>query len=143
MSNDLIRRYVLRSLPIVAALALSSPAAYAWDFQNDDGSFTGQEQDTNCAREVQKAEKAFLKEAKIKLYVSNNHMTDFLNCVQSRQKPITSEIVGGHSAICCHLMNLAYYHGQKLKWDPKERAFAGQTGDARWLTRDYRGPWSV
>src|SRR4029079_16146445 len=41
MSNDLIRRYVLRSLPIVAALALSSPAAYAWDFQNDDGSFTG------------------------------------------------------------------------------------------------------
>jgi len=41
MSNDLIRRYVLRSLPIVATLALASPATYAWDFQNDDGSFTG------------------------------------------------------------------------------------------------------
>ena len=41
MSNDLIRRYVVRSLPIVATLALGSPATYAWDFQNSDGTFTG------------------------------------------------------------------------------------------------------
>ena len=41
MSNDLIRRYVTRSLPIVAALGLASPAAYAWDFQNSDGTFSG------------------------------------------------------------------------------------------------------
>ncbi|HEU5136021.1 MAG TPA: DUF1302 domain-containing protein [Steroidobacteraceae bacterium] len=41
MSNDLIRRYVSRSLPIVAALTLASPAAYAWDFQNESGSFSG------------------------------------------------------------------------------------------------------
>jgi hypothetical protein len=41
MSNDLIRRCVVRSLPIVAALSLASPAAYAWDFQNDDGTFSG------------------------------------------------------------------------------------------------------
>ena len=41
MSNDLIRRYVVRSLPIVATLALASPAAYAWDFQNDSGTFSG------------------------------------------------------------------------------------------------------
>jgi uncharacterized protein DUF1302 len=41
MSNDLIRRYVARSLPIVATLALASPAAYAWDFQSDDGTFSG------------------------------------------------------------------------------------------------------
>jgi len=37
----LIRRYVARSLPIVAMLALASPAAYAWDFQSDDGAFSG------------------------------------------------------------------------------------------------------
>ena len=105
--------------------------------------FTGKEQDTNCALEVQKAEQAFLKDAKTKLYISRNHLTDFLNCVQSRKKPITSELVGGHSAICCHLMNLAYYHGQKLKWDPEEFTFTGQTGDLKWLTRDYRSPWNV
>ncbi len=37
----MIRRSILRSLPIVAALTLASPATYAWDFQNDDGTFTG------------------------------------------------------------------------------------------------------
>jgi hypothetical protein len=41
MSNDPIRRSILRSLPIVATLALVSPATYAWDFQNDDGTLTG------------------------------------------------------------------------------------------------------
>src|SRR3982750_1297607 len=41
MSNELIRRYVSRALPIVATLALATPAAYAWDFQNDSGSFSG------------------------------------------------------------------------------------------------------
>jgi predicted dehydrogenase len=109
-------------------------------------SFTGdreKDKHTSCAAEVQKAERAFLKDAKIKLYVSKDHLWDFLDCVQSRKKPITSEQVGGHSAICCHLMNQAYYHGQKLKWDPAKFEFVDGTGDPKWLTRDYRGPWSV
>lgn len=93
---------------------------------------------TSCAAEVQKAERAALENAKIKLYNSKNHLWDFLDCVKSRQKPITSEIVGGRSAICCHLMNQAYYHGQKLKWDPVKFAFVDGTGDPSWLTRTPR-----
>jgi predicted dehydrogenase len=98
---------------------------------------------TSCAAQVQKAEKAFLQDAKIKLYVSKGHLGDFMNCVASRKKPITSEQVGGRSAICCHLMNQVYYHGQALKWDPEKLQFTGGTGDPKWLTRDYRSPWSV
>jgi predicted dehydrogenase len=105
-------------------------------------SFTGEE-DSACPIEVRKAEEAFLKNAKIKLYASTNHLSDFLRCVRSRQKPITNEQVGGRSAICCHLMNQAYYHGQKLKWNPETLAFTEGTGDPKWLTRDYRSPWSV
>jgi hypothetical protein len=92
---------------------------------------------------VRKAQEGFLKDAKIKLYASNNHLADFLSCVQSRKKPITSEQVGGHSVISCHLMNQAYYHGQKLKWNPNTFTFADGTGDPKWLTRDYRTPWIV
>ncbi|MCY2953903.1 MAG: Gfo/Idh/MocA family oxidoreductase [Planctomycetota bacterium] len=98
---------------------------------------------TSCAAQVQKAEKTYLENAKGKLYVSGNHITDFMNCVASRKRPITSEQVGGRSAICCHLMNQVYYHGQRLKWDPERLEFAGGTGDPQWLTRDYRNPWSV
>ncbi len=109
-------------------------------------SFTGnkeKDKKTSCAAEVQKAERAFLKDAKIQLYVSKDHLWDFLDCVKSRKKPITSEQVGGHSAICCHLINQAYYHGQKLKWDPAKFEFVDGTGDPKWLSRDYRSPWSV
>lgn len=101
------------------------------------------EQGTSCAAQVQKAEKAYLKDAKIKLYASRNHITDFMEAIASRKKPITSEIVGGRTAICCHLMNLAYYHGKRIKWDPRGLVFAGGTGDRKWLTREYRGPWKV
>jgi hypothetical protein len=66
-----------------------------------------------------------------------------MECVKARKKPVTSEQVGSRSAICCHLLNQVYYHGQKIKWDPAEFTFVGGTGDSKWLTRDYRKPWSV
>ena len=105
--------------------------------------FTKKEDGSSCEAQVAKAEKAFLKDAKIKLYVSKSHIPDFLNCVKSRQKPITSEIVGAHSAICCHLMNQAYYNHAKILWDPEKLCLRGGSGDPKWLTRDYRAPWKV
>ena len=107
-------------------------------------SFTGnKEQKTSCAAEVQKAETGFLKDAKIKLYDSKNHLWDFLDCVKSRKKPITSEQVGGRSAICCHLMNWPTTTARSCGGTrPSSRSSDG-TGDPNWLTRDYRGPWSV
>lgn len=98
---------------------------------------------TSCAAQVQKAERAFLANAKIKLYESKNHISDFLECVKSRRKPITSEQVGARSAICCHLLNLVYYYGQPLRWDPRRFAFTDRSGKPEWLTRDYRKPWAV
>ncbi|MEI7728296.1 MAG: Gfo/Idh/MocA family oxidoreductase [Verrucomicrobiota bacterium] len=107
-------------------------------------SYKGKEdKDTSCTAQVQIAEKEFLKDAKIKLYESKNHIADFMDCVKSRKKPITSEQVGARSAICCHLMNQAYYNNKKIKWDPKKLAFADSTSDPKWLTRDYRSPWKV
>ena len=107
-------------------------------------SYRGKEDpDTSLNAQVQFAERNLLKDAKVKLYASSNHLVDFLDCVQSRQKPITSEQVGARSAICCHLINQSYYHRASLKWDPTKLAFAGGTGDPQWLTRDYRAPWSA
>ena len=103
----------------------------------------GSGKDTSLKEQVRIAQDEFLEDAKVKLYISENHVTDFMNCVKSRRKPITSEQVGGRSAICCHLMNQAYYHGQKLKWSPETFAFVDGTGDPKWLTRDYRSPWTV
>jgi len=87
-------------------------------------------------------EKNYLADAKIRLYkVRDCHPGDFLECVRSRKKPITHEGVGGRSAICCHLINLAYWHRQTMQWDPTNFAFTNKTGNPAWLEgsrRDYK-----
>lgn len=93
--------------------------------------------------QVAKAEKEFLKDAKIKLYKSSNHPTDFLDCMRTRTKPNTNEQVGGRTAIACHLMNQSYYNHATLKWDPIKLQLKDGGGDPKWLTRDYRSPWKV
>ena len=92
---------------------------------------------------MQKAERAFLKDAKIKLYVSKNHLADFLEVRQDPQEADHQRAGGARSAICCHLVNQVYYHGAKICWDPAKLEFAAGTGDPAWLTRDYRAPWRV
>ncbi len=92
---------------------------------------------------IQLVEKEFLADAKIKLYKSANHIWDFLDCVKARTKPITNEEVGGRTAICCHLMNQAYYNREVIKWKPKRMRFARRSGQPEWLTREYRPPWDV
>ena len=71
------------------------------------------------------------------------HVNDFLDCVRSRKRPITNEEVGGRSAICCHLLNQAYYNHATIDWNPKPMRFAKGSGNPAWLTREYRGPWKV
>jgi predicted dehydrogenase len=93
--------------------------------------------------QLTKAEDAYLKGAKIKLYASKSHHDDFLECVASRRKPITNEIVGARSAICCHLLNLVYKHNKPMKWDPEKCAFVEGTGDPKWMTIDSRDPWKA
>ncbi len=105
--------------------------------------FANREDGGSLILATRKAQKEYLANAKIKLYKSSNHQDDFLTCVKTRKKPITSEIVGARSAICCHLMNLAYAHGETMKWNPAKNKFIGGTGNPAWLTRDYRSPWNV
>lgn len=104
--------------------------------------FTQREDGGSLESKLTLVERNYLKDAKVRLYkVRDCHPGDFLECMRSRKKPITHEGVGGRSAICCHLMNLAYWHGQTMEWDPKTCTFANGTGDPKWLIgerRDWR-----
>ncbi len=99
-------------------------------------------EDRSVTSQYTLAEREYLADAEVKLYASRSHIGDFLQCVESREKPITDEIVGAGSAICCHLMNIGYYYDQKVKWDPAKNEFVDGTGDPAWLTREYRGPYN-
>jgi predicted dehydrogenase len=105
-------------------------------------SYEGTEsKNTTCAAEVEKTEKALLKDAKIRLYMSNSHYEDFLSSMASRKKPVASEQIGGRTVICCHLINQLYFNNKAMKWDPAKFCFTGGTGNPDWLTTSYRD-WS-
>jgi len=105
--------------------------------------YTDRADGTSLMGELARVEDEYLKNARVKLYVSQSHTRDFLDCIKSRKRPITNEEVGGRSAICCHLMNRAYYFHETIQWNPKRMKFAKSSGKPEMLTRDYRGPWTV
>ena len=103
---------------------------------------TGGDRNVNLAKELDKLESDFLKDAKVKLYRSNSHIPDFLKSMRSRKKPCTHEIIGARTSIACHLLNQTYYNHAAIKWNPKENTFAAG-GDPAWLTRNYRDEFKV
>lgn len=107
------------------------------------GLWIGEQQKAKEASECDAIAKEYLTDAKVKLYASKNHLEDFLNCVRSRQKPICDVEVGARTVSVCHLVNLAYYHGEKLKWNPRSEKFTGGTGNKEWLNVPHRDQWVV
>ena len=95
------------------------------------------------AQDLDAVEKEYLSDAKVKLYTSRNHGTDWLNAIKTRKPPICDVEVGARTVTVCHLVNLAYYHGEKFQWDPKANKFAGGTGKAEWLDVPHRDPWKL
>jgi predicted dehydrogenase len=78
-----------------------------------------------------------------RLYVSNNHMGNFLQCIRSRRPTICPASVGYRSVSVCHLGNIAIRSGLHLRWDPENARFTGENSEAgnRWLSRPMRAPW--
>ncbi|MBU0640308.1 MAG: Gfo/Idh/MocA family oxidoreductase [Planctomycetes bacterium] len=79
----------------------------------------------------------------VHLYKSPGHQVDWLNCIRSRQRPICDVAIGASSVTVCHLANIAFWTGRRIKWDPKKREIIGDEAAARWLDRPKRAPWRV
>jgi predicted dehydrogenase len=79
----------------------------------------------------------------IKLYKSDSHHQDWVQCIRSRGKPICDVEIGCRSVTVCHLGNLAYWHKRALKWDPEQERFVGNEEANQWLDRPKRAPWKT
>ncbi len=80
---------------------------------------------------------------KVKLYTSDNHQQNFLDCIKTRQPTITPVQVGHHSAIPGHLCLIAMHTGRKIRWDVKTETIIGDSAASKMLTREYRAPWKM
>lgn len=80
---------------------------------------------------------------KIKLYKSENHYQNWIDCIKSREKPVCDVETGHRSASVCNLGNIAYQLGRPLKWNPEKEKFEGDSDANKLLTKDYRKPYKV
>ncbi len=71
------------------------------------------------------------------------HVKDFIDCIKSRRKPAADINIGHRSATVCHLGNIAVRTGKKISWDPKTETVVGDAEAAKWLTKEYRKPYSL
>ncbi len=78
-----------------------------------------------------------------RLPVSNNHKRNFLDCVKTRQTPISHIESAVRSDTICHLDDITIRTGRKLRWDPKAEQFANDEAANRLLTRPLRSPWRL
>jgi predicted dehydrogenase len=78
-----------------------------------------------------------------RLYVSNSHHGNWLECVRTRKAPICDAEIGHRSATVCHLGNIAVRTGRALSWDPAKEQLANDAQAAALLSKAYRAPWAL
>ncbi|MFM7538738.1 MAG: Gfo/Idh/MocA family protein, partial [Planctomycetota bacterium] len=79
-----------------------------------------------------------------RLYNSPGHQRDWINCIRDRKRPICDVEVGARSVTVCHLGNIAYWTGEKIKWDPQGWKFVGASKAVEgWYDRERRGNWQL
>jgi predicted dehydrogenase len=81
-------------------------------------------------------------ERSVKLYESNDHHKNWLDCIKSREKPICDVEIGHRSATVCHLGNIVCRLGRGIQWDPKTEQVVGDTEAQAMTDKAYRKPWT-
>jgi len=68
---------------------------------------------------------------------------DFLDCVKTREKPFRDIELAVHTAVVCHLGNIAYLLKRNLKWDSAKCEFPGDAEANGLAERARREPWTL
>jgi predicted dehydrogenase len=72
-----------------------------------------------------------------------DHMTNFFNCLKSREEPI-SDIFSHHRALStCHLANIALRLDREIKWDPEQEAIIGDDQAQSFVSREQRQGYEI
>ncbi len=77
------------------------------------------------------------------VYLSENHYTDFLKAIKTRQKPICDVEVGHRTASVCSLGNICFELNRPLTWRPKKEKFKHDDEANKLLGRAMKPEWVV
>jgi predicted dehydrogenase len=77
----------------------------------------------------------------IKLYKSDHHQRNFIECVKSREKTVTPIEVAHRSISVGLLGEIALLTGRAISWNPEKEKIIGDPEASALLGRAYREPW--
>jgi len=69
------------------------------------------------------------------------HMKNLLQCIETRERPVSDVEQGYISTTACILANLSQKLGRSLTWDHARGVVGGDDEANALLKRPYRGPW--
>jgi predicted dehydrogenase len=69
------------------------------------------------------------------------HMTNFLECIASRGRPVADIEEGYISTAACVLANISLDLGRSIQWDHAKGVVVGDAEANKRLRRPYRSPW--
>ena len=76
-------------------------------------------------------------------YPPDNHLRAFLDCVKTREQPISTADVAHRSITACHVANICKRLDRPVKWDPVKEKCVDDEEANRLCSRGYRQPWSL
>jgi hypothetical protein len=79
----------------------------------------------------------------VRLYKSDHHHDNWLDCIASRERCICDVEIGHRSVSVCHLGNISMKLGRPLKWNPEKEMFEGDETANQMLGRPMRAPWHL
>ncbi len=71
------------------------------------------------------------------------HAEVFLENVRSRKQPFADVEVGHWSTNACHLMNVAWQAGRKIRWDGEKEQVIDDPQANAFVSKPYRAPWKL
>jgi len=72
-----------------------------------------------------------------------SHVSNWLECIPERKRPIGDFESGHRTATICHLLNIARYLGRNLKWDPVKEVFPADLEATKLLSRPHRNGFEL
>jgi hypothetical protein len=74
---------------------------------------------------------------------SADHMQNFIDCVRTREEPVSPVRVEQRAITACHLTNISLRLGRKLQWDPETEQILDDAEAADWLKRPQREAYAI
>jgi predicted dehydrogenase len=119
----------------------TDPAGESWRFEGTDGWIEAKSNSWTCSPESLKT--TVIGADEIRLYRSNDHHRNFVDCVRSRRPTVATAEIGHRSTSVCLLGNIAMRLHRKLHWDPVAERFTDSDEANQMLAIPLRGPWTM